>query len=374
MEDDHAAKPPEFTEQQARQFWAEARKKVQAGDCDFTGRHFPTDPDRVGFGNITFTEKPAFAGATFEGDTWFGGATFKGDTSFEGATFKGHARFGGATFGGNASFGGATFEGRALFDGATFEGNAWFNEATFEGDAAFGGATFKGLAAFGGATFEGHAQFYRATFEGRAWFDRATFERNAWFDVAEAGNVSFLYPWETPRPFRHPERGESAYRLAKRCAQRRGDYRRAGHYHYAEQCAIDSGNRKGACWRPWRRDFWQGRHSPLWAWGEFLVGRLLFGYGERPLRVLIAAVAVILCWAAVYWFGGVVAVTPEGRQIVTCHEFTASLYFSIVTFTTLGYGDLRPPPSLRLVAGAEAMLGAGLMALFIVSLARKFTR
>jgi len=361
MEDDHAENPPEFSEQQAREFWTKARKKVEAGDCDFAGWRFPEDPDGVGFKNISFSHAQ-FDGTTFGGDARFDRATFKGDVSFDGATFRGHA-----------AFGAATFEGDTSFEGATFEGSASF-EAMFEGDTWFAGAKFGGEVLFDRVTFQGDVWFYGATFKEDVLFYAAKFERSATFELAEAGSVHLLYPWDTPRPFRYPEAGESAYRLAKRCAQRQGNYRRAGHYHYAEQCAINSRDRKRACWRPWRRNFWKRRKSPLWAWGEFLVGRLLFGYGERPLRVLIAAVAVILCWAAVYWFGGVVAVTPEGGQIVTCHEFTASLYFSIVTFTTLGYGDLRPPPNLRLVAGAEAMLGAGLMALFIVSLARKFTR
>ncbi len=34
-----------------------------------------------------------------------------------------------------------------------------------------------------------------------------------------------------------------------------------------------------------------------------------------------------------------------------------ALYFSIVTFSTLGYGDFAPSPSARLIAASEALLG-----------------
>ena len=34
-----------------------------------------------------------------------------------------------------------------------------------------------------------------------------------------------------------------------------------------------------------------------------------------------------------------------------------ALYFSIVTWTTLGYGDFTPPPELRLVAAIQALVG-----------------
>jgi prepilin signal peptidase PulO-like enzyme (type II secretory pathway) len=40
-------------------------------------------------------------------------------------------------------------------------------------------------------------------------------------------------------------------------------------------------------------------------------------------------------------------------------------YFSLVTWTTLGYGDFRPTAALRLIAASEALLGYVSMALFI---------
>jgi hypothetical protein len=33
------------------------------------------------------------------------------------------------------------------------------------------------------------------------------------------------------------------------------------------------------------------------------------------------------------------------------------LYFSIVTWTTLGYGDFTPPAAIRMIAAIQAMLG-----------------
>jgi len=38
------------------------------------------------------------------------------------------------------------------------------------------------------------------------------------------------------------------------------------------------------------------------------------------------------------------------------NEVTA-LYFSIVTWTTLGYGDVTPPKDIRLVAALETIIG-----------------
>ena len=49
-------------------------------------------------------------------------------------------------------------------------------------------------------------------------------------------------------------------------------------------------------------------------------------------------------------------------------------YFSIITFTTIGYGDYAPRGWLRWAAGPEGFLGLFLMAVFTVSFARKFIR
>ena len=118
------------------------------------------------------------------------------------------------------------------------------------------------------------------------------------------------------------------------------------------------------------------------------MGRLVFGYGEKPRRPVAVALAVIALWTAIYCAYGVetgysqrILQGPDNgvpvihTEPTITREFVPCLYFSIVTFTTLGYGDMSPPDNyLRLVAATEALLGAFLMALFVVSLARKFTR
>lgn len=53
----------------------------------------------------------------------------------------------------------------------------------------------------------------------------------------------------------------------------------------------------------------------------------------------------ILVWAAVYRIGGAMK------------DFTTAAYFSAVTYTTTGYGDVVPPEEWRLVGGIEALTG-----------------
>ena len=57
-------------------------------------------------------------------------------------------------------------------------------------------------------------------------------------------------------------------------------------------------------------------------------------------------------------------------------QFSSALYFSFVTFTTLGYGDFQPMPRMRLLAAIEAVLGylyLGLLVGVLIDLgARRF--
>src|SRR5262249_50467365 len=67
----------------------------------------------------------------------------------------------------------------------------------------------------------------------------------------------------------------------------------------------------------------------------------------------------VLLYAVAYAYLGLIDGERLVREPITC------LYFSIVTWTTLGYGDVRPSMDARLVAASEALLGYTWMAFFI---------
>jgi hypothetical protein len=52
--------------------------------------------------------------------------------------------------------------------------------------------------------------------------------------------------------------------------------------------------------------------------------------------------------------------------------FSEALYFSCITFTTIGYGDLTPSGITRFFAASEGLLGIVVASSFIVSLVKRY--
>ena len=82
------------------------------------------------------------------------------------------------------------------------------------------------------------------------------------------------------------------------------------------------------------------------------------------LRALtVCATSVVVLFAALFWlFGGLSA----GVAPVT--SFPDCLYFSVVTFTSLGYGDISPVHYGGLLACLEVVSGLSFMGLVVAKL------
>jgi len=106
------------------------------------------------------------------------------------------------------------------------------------------------------------------------------------------------------------------------------------------------------------------RRVELWAYW------LVAGFGHRPLRVIGLAAGVVVLFGVLYWAnGGVVA--AGSRQPAGLWD---CVYFSGVTFATIGYGDFVPTPWTRPLALVEGFLGALTMGFFVAVLANRLRR
>jgi hypothetical protein len=112
----------------------------------------------------------------------------------------------------------------------------------------------------------------------------------------------------------------------------------------------------------------------------YIAGRHVFSFRDTDTNSLIGAVCVYLLlgliWAMVY--GVFTALWPQGAfQGLVFNEkisqFDSYLYFSFVTLTTAGYGDITPVnPLLRTIAYMEMITGQFYMAILVSGLVAHF--
>ncbi len=110
-----------------------------------------------------------------------------------------------------------------------------------------------------------------------------------------------------------------------------------------------------------------------WDWFGSKIMDLTTGYGEKPFRVIGWWAGIVGGFSLIYWLGNGIKNHPFADAYNP--TFWQSLYFSIVSFTTLGYGDFSPKDGIfQFFASFEAFLGAFFMALFVFVFTRKMIR
>jgi hypothetical protein len=151
----------------------------------------------------------------------------------------------------------------------------------------------------------------------------------------------------TKTKFGSPAAQEEACRRAKRIAEELGDREDADHYFYREMEA-------------------KRLQSPITIRYLEVPMQYVFGYGTKWKHVLVAWFVIVLGFGTVFWIG-------DG--VYEADTLLQNLYFSVVTATTLGYGDYHPRVGLfQIVASMLAIFGTFMWAAFVVLFARKYMR
>ena len=89
---------------------------------------------------------------------------------------------------------------------------------------------------------------------------------------------------------------------------------------------------------------------------RMLISNLYWGYGRRPSRIIYVSLLLILGFALLYYFifpNNFVLNNP--KCIISIWD---SLYISVVSFTTLGFGDVNPYGIVRVLVAFESLFGA----------------
>ncbi len=181
--------------------------------------------------------------------------------------------------------------------------------------------------------------------------------------VQEKQAHRYQHEGERQKALDHYEQAEEVYRALRQAADRNGLFSMSGLFLRKELVM--------------RRH--QHRVFSLYRVGSKLVD-MLCGYGEAPWRVILFSILLVFLSAILYaWFGidyddRLVAVQSHHSWQQNVSAFFECLYYSMVTFTTLGYGDYTPIGMSRLVAAIEAFTGSFTIALFVVVFVKKMTR
>ncbi|KZX58821.1 hypothetical protein A3709_17690 [Halioglobus sp. HI00S01] len=87
--------------------------------------------------------------------------------------------------------------------------------------------------------------------------------------------------------------------------------------------------------------------------------------GLKLFLFLVQAILVIFYFALIYRSFGIID-SATGQTISP--EWLDAMYFSVVTWTTLGYGDFRPVHDAKIWVMAEALLGYVFMGIFVAKI------
>lgn len=148
------------------------------------------------------------------------------------------------------------------------------------------------------------------------------------------------------------KKASNVYSAIRNTLHLNGLYLEESHYHYKERRAFTKHLKEKGQY---------GRYLLNW------IFKITSGYGEKWHFALAWIIGVIIFFGTFYLFLG----GPSGE---VANPIIDSYYFSGVTFTTLGFGDLYPCSNNIIMRGAamiEAIIGAFLMALFVVVISKK---
>ena len=395
------------------------------GDTNFHNSKFM---DVTRFWSTTFEERANFQGASFNLSTEFDYVFFEGLTDFRDVIFQGTTKFDHANFNKDANFREATFDLPVNFVGSIFEKDADFMRATFNNDAIFLGVVFKWEIRFQYAIFNRVVSFDRAIFspgrmlclnvkkKGLIHFE-GTFLENINLildidrDVFINFNGAFLRNTKIKRDqiVEHilQEKNKDFFLAKDVYLLLKNNFHNIGRYDdeswaFKKEKDMDRLSQSFPHYKLNLKKKGKKEKLPILKWickenfKKWIISafsNMIYGYGERPWNVIKTAVAIIIIFALSFSFiglgnpeiielkgsaihqnsGNTVDLASKGLlKNNVIRNFPDSLYFSTITFTTLGYGDFRPLEGWgRILAGSEAFIGAFMMALFVYTFARR---
>ena len=158
-----------------------------------------------------------------------------------------------------------------------------------------------------------------------------------------------------------PSTARSTYTRLRRYFKTKGEDSRSYDYFYREKVTET-------------KAYWSNTEKSKRNWCGSIrnsASYIFHGFGEKPLRILGWWIGIILLFAILYCCFGEFGKNNNSLSV------PENLYFSAVTFTTLGFGDISPSPGntiTQFLAVFEASLGAICVIIFAIVGSRKMFR
>lgn len=403
-------------------------RKGRFGYANFTETAFEGDAD---FERTRFTDDAVFKEAVFGGTADFDEVVFEGDADFTNVIFRRRTVFRGGEFRGGTNYlkDDAVFEKAVFADDADFCSvlfmSASFIDAAFEGsvdftDSEFADSLHLRASSFGEETYFNFTEakiadgtitqpesgwirfdmtkatlgtvtlravnpgderelldYFRicdTTFEGFDFEAHLGYlDRNDWkLHTFDAGNHDYEFAEEMT-----PEIIEKTYLEAKNSASAESNIRAAGEFRVKRQqfarqkfysIAADSGETVGT------------RFRNLLRGSENLFLGISCGYGLRLYRITGVFIIFPLLAGFLFAFGGEPFATSTDQlsslgELTTAdglHTLMINIYFSYITFLTIGYGGIGPTGiAARFTAAALVYMNVILAGLFLYALIKR---
>ena len=375
-------------------------------EVNFFGRNIiKTHPDCLNFEDADIRGNVSFYGININRHLWLEGSKIGGYFSFsegkigqtaffDGARIHKFVRFSNAEINWvssvnnsqnvTLSFTGAEIGGDVDVSESKILGAATFNNVQIGGGIRVSGSEIRGDVCFTDAKIGGRLRYFTGVsfsgseIGGDVDFDRTEINSSfANFNLVKIeGRLSFK-----DTKFKSPRAQEEACRKAKTIHEELGNREEADYYFYREMEARRKQKHIYFSLTPILKiinkvklekrlpefilNFLKKQRKIYWGFLELPI-QYIFGYGTYWWGVLILWFSVVFGCAFLYWYGD---------AVVGASSFQECIYFSIVTITTLGYGDYEPVKGIyQLLAASEAVFGTFMWAAFIAIFARKYMR
>ncbi len=322
----------------------------------------------------TFKNLIKFENTFFKKEVFFGNSVFQDAVHLRKSVFQSACDFGESVFEGSALFRGTIFHGMARFSKTHFQQVADFNETRFSENGVFRNAIFQDTVHFKNAFFSNELDFVQARFSETVIFNEATFLGKTDFTAARFAvavsyrQVSFISDtiWQSLRnKLRHQSEQSTEFHLNNEDIN--GVLNPFFKRYVGDQQFIRAFKENHPFWAfvwKWSSDY--GRSLALWALWSLLIA-LSFSLVYMP--------------SPMWYPEWLQETTPQFHQAIDTEAdehltFWKSFYFSIVTFTTLGFGDVvAANTSARILVTLEVMFGyimlGGLISIFANKLASR---